>query len=111
VLFAAGIQAKALGQISDAWLRAGVHVVSRPRSRMNGPNNVRVVLGVRSSAHYPVPATEPGGQWGVFRIPAVGKSIQIDPNEIIPLQYTLWIYFDILKYLKYPFLGQNAGKL
>ena len=31
--------------------------------RMNGPNNVRVVLGVRSSAHYPVPATEPGGQW------------------------------------------------
>lgn len=28
---------------------------------MNGPNNVRVVLGVRSSAHYPVPETEPGG--------------------------------------------------
>ena len=27
---------------------------------MNGPNTVRVVLGVRSSAHYPVPAEAPG---------------------------------------------------
>ena len=29
-------------------------------TRMNGPGNVRVIMGVRSSAHYPVPATDPG---------------------------------------------------
>lgn len=34
--------------------------VWEPINRMNGPNTVRVVLGVRSSAHYPVPAEAPG---------------------------------------------------
>ena len=33
---------------------------------MNGPGNVRVIMGVRSSAHYPVPATDPGQAKGWF---------------------------------------------
>ena len=35
-------------------------------ARMNGPGNVRVIMGVRSSAHYPVPATDPGQAQGWF---------------------------------------------
>eukprot|EP00434_Breviolum_minutum_P001669 symbB.v1.2.001476.t1/scaffold48.1/size388161/9 len=36
------------------------YTVTEPINRMNGPGNVRVIMGVRSSAHYPVPATDPG---------------------------------------------------
>lgn len=72
-------------------MAAGVHVVSRPRSRMNGPNNVRVVLGVRSSAHYPVPATEPGGQWGVFRIP--GSQRLVNRSKLIQMKLSHFYIF------------------
>ncbi|CAJ1382713.1 unnamed protein product [Effrenium voratum] len=36
------------------------YTVREPVNRMNGVGSTRVVLGVRSSAHYPVPATDPG---------------------------------------------------